>query len=209
MIKSAGLLASVCACVLFAAGLPGCAEEVVSSDDSDDDGEEESSSSATGTRGDAGASKNESSKGDADENAGAEDEGSGESGDPDAEDVDAEDDEPAEGASDADDESPGSSDSDPDDEDEPSGEDGEVVTTDSGTKIYLDPSCESVNPTIAGMALELIGCCTQGGTCGLSNHKLMLPEAFASAYPVQCGDYEMLEAFGAEAPEPKSCTYPD
>lgn len=228
MIKSAGLLASVCACSLLAAGLLGCAEDPASIDDSDDNGEEESSSSATGSRADGGASKDGASNAESDDDSDAEDE---ESGGSDSEDDDGDEDSNADDqgadsedsdgdtsaddaadADDAEDESNGSNDG--DDEGEPSGEDepsadGEVVTTDSGTKIHLDPNCESINPMIAGMSLELVGCCTEAGMCGLSNHKLMLPEAFASMFPVQCGDYDMLASFGAEAPEPKSCTFPD
>jgi hypothetical protein len=85
----------------------------------------------------------------------------------------------------------------------------EVITTDTGTKIYVDPSCEGTSAMMSGMWLEFVGCCLESGTCGVSNHKIMLPPVIAAMFPVQCSGYEMLAGLGAEIPATKSCTIPD
>lgn len=86
---------------------------------------------------------------------------------------------------------------------------GEVITTEMGTKIYLDPSCPNLMPMVAGMALDLAGCCVEATKmCGLSTHKLMIPPQFASMFPVACRGYEELAMLRIMAPEPKGCTIP-
>jgi hypothetical protein len=199
MLKPGVVIVSACCLLLPAVGLSGCGDLVLSSPDAG--GGSQSGSSTTSSR-DAGkrdaGKRDAGTKRDASKSDG-EDDGTAADGETSGAPPPSEDDPAANDVSEADMGDAG-------EEAKPAGE---VFTTESGTKIYLDPTCEGTSAMMSGMWLEFVGCCLESGTCGVSNHKIMLPPVIAAMFPVQCSGYEMLAGLGATIPETKSCTIPD
>lgn len=193
-------------------------EERDPSSDDDEDDDDAPRGRDTGKTSDAGSARADAGRG---RDAGRDARGAtkdpepgamGQQDDDDEGDDDASDDEPAD--------EPGDDDSQGDDEPEDPGTDapgdaeapaqggqGEVITTEDGTKIYVDPSCPSMTPMLGSRMIELVGCCMEGmNKCGLSTHKLMIPAQFAAMFPTACRGYEALSMLMVEAPEEKACT---